>query len=236
MAVEAIAADTIAEVKRLANEHFEAPEVQYLFTTPLTPVRVGIWVAHQTRFVRNRRDCWALASGLAPLDVKRAIWKHEEDELIHDPRAGSDHYTLMLEQAQTFGLSAEQVMAVPVHPFAAAALDAWILLCRGSWLEAFACTATIEIINSNAIIQGGGFSSRMRDKLMAELGYERRQLRDQNVHVEADMEHTTIFDAVIPHHVTDECAARLVLATARRALDIDSAYRGGVAFAMRQVE
>src|SRR5215207_1705025 len=67
MAVETIGADAIAEVKRLANEHFAAPEVQYLFTTPLTPARVGIWVAHQTRFVRNRRDCWALASGLAPL-------------------------------------------------------------------------------------------------------------------------------------------------------------------------
>jgi hypothetical protein len=49
------------------------------------------------------------------------------------------------------------------------------------------------------------------------------------------MEHSLIFDEVIPRHVTDECAARVVLAAAERALDIDSAYRGGVAFAMRQV-
>ena len=236
MAVDTIAADVLAQVKRLANAHFAAPEVQYLFTTPLTRARVGIWVAHQTRFVRNRRDCWALAAGLAPLDVKRLIWHHEQDELIHDPRAGSDHYTLMLEQARTFGLSPDEVMAIPVHPFAAAALDAWMLYCRQTWLEAFTVAATIEIINSNAIIDGGGFSSRMRHKLMTELGYDRGQLKDQNVHVEADMEHSLIVDEVLPRHVTDECAARLVLHTAERALDIDSAYRGGVAFAMRQVE
>ena len=46
-----------------------------------------------TYYGANRRDCWAFVSGKAPLDVKRAIWEHEKDELIHDARMGRAHVT-----------------------------------------------------------------------------------------------------------------------------------------------
>ena len=46
-----------------------------------------------TFFGNNRRDCWAAVSCKAPLDVKRAIWEHEKDELIYDPRMGKAHVT-----------------------------------------------------------------------------------------------------------------------------------------------
>jgi hypothetical protein len=225
-----------AQIKELANEHFESPEIRYFFTTEFTPARARIYAVQMLHFVKNRRDCWALASSLAPLDVKRLIWAHEQDELIHDPRAGSDHFALMAQEAQLFGLSAEEVRATPPHPFTAAALDAWILLGHKSWLEAFAAVATVEIVNSDAIIRGGGFSTRIREKLVAELGHERCSLRNENVHIAADMEHVTILDEVLARHVTNACEARLVLEAAQHALVINGAYRGGSAFAMRQVD
>src|SRR5581483_418361 len=127
----------------------------------------------QVHFIKNRRDCWALASSLAPLDIKRAIWHHEQDELIHDPRAGMDHYKLMAKEAEVFGVSEQELREAQPHPLVQAALDAWILLGRASWLEAFAAVSVVEIVNSNAIIEGGGFSSRMRHKLATELGIGR---------------------------------------------------------------
>jgi pyrroloquinoline quinone (PQQ) biosynthesis protein C len=234
MAVETRAAAVIAEIKRMANAHFQTPEIQYFLATELTPERARVWVAHQAYFVRNRRDCWALASSLAPLDVKRRIWKHEEDELVHDPRAGTDHFELIAEQAAMFGVSREELAGVTLHPFVGAALDAWVLLGRGPWLEAFTAVATMEVVNNNAVIAGGGFSSRMREKLVGELGYEPSRLRDQNVHVAADQEHTLILDEVLSEHVPDEAAAQAALRAAARSLDINRAYRGGIAFAMRQ--
>ncbi len=82
----------LAELKAIANQHFTTPEVQYYLGTRFTLARAHLWAIHQSHFVRNRRDCWGLAMGVAPLDVKREIWLHEQDELVGDPRAdGEDH-------------------------------------------------------------------------------------------------------------------------------------------------
>src|SRR5687768_2502337 len=90
----------IAEVKRLASEHFLTPEVQDFLNTRFTPERLRCFLIHNINFIRHRRDCWALAMGEAPLDVKREIWLHEQDELIGDARAGGlDHYAMILEEA-----------------------------------------------------------------------------------------------------------------------------------------
>lgn len=67
----------VERVKIMANEHHKTPEVRYLFATRFTAARARCWTIHQAYFVRNRRDCWALAMGQAPLDVKREIWLHE---------------------------------------------------------------------------------------------------------------------------------------------------------------
>ncbi len=224
-----------AHVKELANEHFWTPEIEYFFATEWTPARARVYTLQMLHFARNRRDCWALAASLAPLDVKRLIWKHEEDELIYDPRAGTDHFALMTEEALQFGLTPEEIRSAPPHPFTSAALDAWILLGRKSWLEAFAAVATVEIVNSDAIIRGGGFTSRIREKMVTELGLQRDSLRNENVHIAADQEHPAILDEVLAAHVADEGDARLVVAAAQHALVINGAFRGASAFAMRQV-
>jgi pyrroloquinoline quinone (PQQ) biosynthesis protein C len=226
----------IDEIKALANEHHATAEIQYFLTTRFTRARARCWIIHQTHFVKNRRDCWALAMGHAPLDVKREIWLHEQDELIADPRAdGSDHYTLMTKEARAIGVTREEIESAELHPFVVSALEAWLNLGRKNWLEAFAAASILEVVNSDAVVRNGGFSSKVRAKLVSEAGFPQELLIARNVHVEADQEHATILDRVLLRHVHNEWDHRLVLEAIKKSLDIHRAYRAGVAFAMRQI-
>jgi pyrroloquinoline quinone (PQQ) biosynthesis protein C len=228
--------DLLKEIKQLANQHYESPEVRYYLTTRFTPERARRWAIHQVHFVRHRRDCWALAMGQAPLDVKRAIWLHEQDELMGDPRAGgADHFSLVTREARLFGLTEDDIANAELHPFVSTCFDAWIHLGRKSWIEALASTAVVEMVNSDAVISGGGHSSRVRQKLIAELGISREKLENRNVHVVADQEHVLLFDEVAPKHLTTEAARALALATVKKSLVIDRAFRAGMGFAMREI-
>jgi pyrroloquinoline quinone (PQQ) biosynthesis protein C len=228
--------DVLKEIKHLANEHYTTPEVQYYLNTRFTPERARLWAIHQVHFVRHRRDCWALAMGEAPLDVKRGIWLHEQDELMGDPRAGgADHFSLVTKEARLFGLSEEEIATAELHPFVVASFDAWLHLGRKSWLEALASTAVVEMVNSDAVIAGGGHSSRVRQKLISELGISRDKLENRNVHVVADQEHVLLFDQVAPRHLGTEDARALALETVKKSLVIDRAFRAGMGFAMRQI-
>jgi hypothetical protein len=225
----------IARVKRLANEHFLTPEVQDFLNTRFTHERFRCFLIHNINFIRHRRDCWALAMGEAPLEVKREIWLHEQDELISDARAGGlDHYAMILEEAALFGVTRSDVETTELHPFVVAAFDAWLHLGKKSWLESFTTTAVGEMVNSNAVIAGGGYSYRIRQKLVSELGIRKEKLRNENVHVEADQEHVAIFDKIIARYVNVEADEALVLHAAKKALVMMRAFRGGMAAAMRQ--
>jgi pyrroloquinoline quinone (PQQ) biosynthesis protein C len=231
-----IANELIQEIKVLANEHHATAEIQYFFNTRFTPARARCWIIHQTHFVRNRRDCWALAMGQAPLDVKREIWLHEQDELIADPRAGgTDHYTLMTKEARALGVTREEIESAELHPFVIATLEAWLNLGKRTWLESFCSASILEVVNSNAVVRGGGFSSKVRAKLVSEAGIPQELLIARNVHVEADQEHATILDRVLLPHVHNEWDRKLALDAIKKSLDIHRAYRAGVAFAMQQI-
>ena len=226
----------IKRVKFLANEHHQTPEVQYLFNTRFTPARARCWTIHQAYFIRNRRDCWALAMGQAPLDVKREIWLHERDELISDPRAaGEDHYTLTTKEAKLLGVSEGDIARAELHPFVAAALEAWLHLGKKDWLESFVSVAMVEAINSNSIVPTGGFSYQSRERLVSDLGLPRESLINRNVHVEADQEHALILQKVLQTHVKNQAIQDTVVNAIKRTLLIDRAYRAGLAFAMNQI-
>jgi pyrroloquinoline quinone (PQQ) biosynthesis protein C len=228
--------ELVQRINALANEHHRTPEVQYLFETRFTPERVRCWTIHQAYFIRNRRDCWALAMGQAPLDVKREIWLHEQDELISDPRAGgADHYTLTTKEAKLFGVSESDIETAELHPFVAAALEGWLHLGKGAWLDSFVSVAMVEAINSNLIVPSGGFSYQSRERIINDLGLAREALISRNVHVEADQEHALILERVVRKHVRDDAGEKQVLAAIRRTLIMDRAYRAGLAFAMNQI-
>src|SRR6266545_2960934 len=228
--------DLVERIKTMAREHHQTREVRYLFDTRFTRERARCWTIHQAYFVRNRRDCWALAMGQAPLDVKRAIWQHEKEELIADPRAaGEDHYTLATKEAKLLGVSEADIEQVELHPFVAAALEAWLHLGKKSWLESFVAVSMVEAINSNAIVPTGGFSYRARERLVADLGISRDLLTNRNVHVEADQEHALLLEQILRRHVKSQAAEAVVLDALKRTLIIDRAYRAGLAFAMNQI-
>ncbi len=81
------------ELNAIVNRHFDTPEYKQFFSVKLTPARQQILDLHYPHYIKSRRDCWGAAAVKAPLDVKRAIWEHEKDELIYDPRMGSAHLT-----------------------------------------------------------------------------------------------------------------------------------------------
>ena len=226
----------IDRIKTLANDHHKTPEVQYLFETKFTPARARCWTIHQAYFVRNRRDCWALAMGQAPLDVKREIWLHEREELISDPRAaGDNHYSLATKEAKLLGVSEADMDQAELHPFVAAALEAWLHLGKKDWLESFVAVSMVEAINSNAIVPTGGFSHKARERLVSDLGISRDLLINRNVHVEADQEHALMLEKILRRHVKSQATENIVLEALKRTLIIDRAYRAGLAFAMNQI-
>ena len=69
-------------IDELVNQQFDTPEFKKLFAVRLTPRRIEVYQNHMTFYANNRRDCWSFVAGKAPLDVKRAIWEDEKDELI----------------------------------------------------------------------------------------------------------------------------------------------------------
>ena len=130
----------IERVKTMAREHHQITP-RFNISSRRDLARPGAsWTVHQAYFVRNRRDCWALAMGQAPLDVKRDIWLHEQDELISDPRAGgADHYTLTTKEAKLLGVTESDIEQAEVHPFVSAAFEAWLHLGERDWIRVIRC-------------------------------------------------------------------------------------------------
>jgi pyrroloquinoline quinone (PQQ) biosynthesis protein C len=226
-----------ARIRELSNQQFETDEFRRLFALPLTPARARAWTIHLAHFIHNRRDCWGYALGASPLDVKQLIWEHEREELIHDPRAGSDHATLAFREAELFGLTPEDILSAPLDPAAATAIYGWLYLAKDPrWLVALVAVSIIEFRNSEDVIRGGGFSGRMRAKLHRELGIPTEQLQNQNVHTAADVEHALILRQVLDRHVHTEEDAALVLWAVEQSLLVDRCYRAGELHAMELAE
>jgi hypothetical protein len=120
-----IVAELTATLDAMVNEQFESAEFQRLLSLPLTLERGRFYIVQSALYTANRRDCWAYVQGSAPLAVKRMIWKHESDELINDPRANTDHYTLTVRQGEHIGLTPEDFAHAELPPIARACFYAW---------------------------------------------------------------------------------------------------------------
>jgi hypothetical protein len=216
-------------IDELVNRQFDTPEFKKLFAVPLTQRRVEIYQNHMTFYTNNRRDCWSFVAGKAPLDVKRAIWEHEKDELIHDSRMGRAH---VIEEDLLAGDESR------LAPGAKVAFYAWLYCAREKpWLEGLVYSHILERRNNNAIVKGGGLVERWKRKQRAELGAKEAEKDFQTeVHAVADEEHSDIFEPIFQRHVADEASAAAVLAATRDGLMIDRALRGAMADAMLEVE
>ena len=217
------------EINEMVNRQFETVEFRRLFAVPLTPARVDVYNLHMKFYGSNRRDCWAAVSSKAPLDVKRAIWEHEKEELIYDERMGRAHVT------------EEELAEVDdsrLSPAAKAAFYAWLFCAREKpWLEGLLYSHILERRNNGAIVRGGGLVERWVKKRLAELGETEKAIDiDTRVHAVADVAHSDIMEPVLERHVTNETSANAVIRAAEDGLIIDRAFRGAIATAMLEIE
>ena len=229
-------ASLVDELNRMANAQFESPEIRHLLTLPLTVARARCYTVHMSHYVNNRRDCWGYVQGAAPLPVKRMVWAHEQEELIHDPRAGTDHSALATQEAGLFGVSREEVERAALIPGAVAAFWAWTHLAKSlPWIEAFTASSMLERRNDDAVIQGGGLSYRMGLKMAEELGVPLERNVNATVHMAADVEHASMLEEVLREYGSTEAAHDGVLRAAAMTFTVDRAFRGALAEAMEDL-
>ena len=213
----------------MVNQWYETPEIHRMLTVKLTPARLAFRHLHMTFFGNNRRDCWAAVSSKAPLDVKRAIWEHEKDELIFDPRMGKAHVT-----EEDLGSNKESDLI----PGARAAIYAWLYCAREKpWLEGLACSHILERRNNDQIVKGGTLTQRLVKRQEVELGIKRKdQDIGTQVHLVADVEHSDLLNEVFDRYVVDDITAQQVLRGAEESLAIERCFHGAVATAMAELD
>ena len=217
------------EIDEMVNRQFETREFKQLFAVPLSPRRLEVYRVHMAHYGRNRRDCWAAVMSKAPLDVKRAIWAHEKEELIYDPRMGKAHVTE--DDLKPYEDSL-------LSPGAKATLYAWLYCARERpWLEGLVYSHILERRNNSAIVRGGGLIERWSRKQKAELGQAEAERDIQTeVHAVADQDHSDILEPIFERYVVDEASRQAVLDATRDGLLLDRAFRGAIAGAMLEVE
>src|SRR5262245_39381349 len=141
------------ELNAIVNRNFDTPEYKKFFSVKLTTTRKQILDVHYLNYIKRRQDCSCAAAVKFPLDGKLAIWEHEKDELIFDPRMGSAHLT----DDQMAVATAESNLL----PGARAAIFAWMYLSTTRpWIEALTVNHITERKNNPAIVKGGGFTQR----------------------------------------------------------------------------
>jgi hypothetical protein len=214
---------------QMVNDWYTTAEITRLLSMRLTPARIALRRLHMIHFGNNRRDCWAAVQSKAPLDVKRAIWEHEKDELIFDERMGKAH----VSEDDLAETHASQLL-----PGARAAFYAWLYCAREKpWLEGLACSHILERRNNDRIVSGGTLTQRLARKQLVDQGIKESDLDiSTRVHMIADVEHSHIFDEVFGRYVLDERSAEEVVRGAEESLTIERAFHGAVATAMLELE
>ncbi len=215
----------------MVNDQFDSAAFRRLLSFRFSKERAQHYMIQMTHYVRNRRDCWGYVQGAAPLDVKRLIWAHEQEELMGDRTAGkSDHITLAIKEGELLGLSEGDFERIEPLDGAIACFYAWIHLARDRpWLEALAASAVLEMRNSDRLIRGGSLSRRIGEKWEAELGIPLKQQVNNAEHVEADVEHANLLLEVSRRHAMTQEGQRAILRGARESLIIDRVYRNHLA-------
>ena len=226
----------VAELDRMTNAQFDTPEFRKLLGLKITPARARLYVLHRSHYQRHRRDVWAYVQASAPLDVKHMIWDHEREELDFDPRAGSNHIELGNRECEAVGITPEEIERADLLPGAIACFWAWVHLAKSRpWLEAFTASNMMERRNSNEVVHDGGLSERMARNIAEGLGLPIKKLENSTVHMEADVEHGSMLDAVVEKYAVTEEARQQMLRGARDSFLIDRAFRSALAEAMEDL-
>ena len=228
--------DLCGKLDKMVNDQFNSVEFKTFFGVPLTMERARFYVVQNALYTSNRRDCWGYVQGGAPLDVKRVIWEHESDELINDPRAGMDHFSLTVKQGEVIGLKREDFDNAELPAMVQACFHAWHHIAMHShWLTAYTASHMLERRNNGKIVKGGGMSYRVGKKFENELGINLKKMISLDVHVVADTEHSENISEMFERYVKTSEDCERALQGARDSMAIDRAYRGALGFYMAQI-
>jgi hypothetical protein len=218
------------QLVRLCNEQFEAPSFKRLLAAKFTKSRAQQYSIQMAYYVQNRRDCWGYVQGSSPLEIKKMIWEHEEDELIGRKSEGkTDHITLAVKEGEVFGLTADAFERTARLEGGEVCFSAWIRLAQRPWLEAIAASAILEMRNSAELIEGGSLSRRIGAIFERDLGIPMKKQINNAEHVVMDVEHAHMLARIARKYATNETAQEAILRGATESLMIDRVYRGHLA-------
>jgi pyrroloquinoline quinone (PQQ) biosynthesis protein C len=218
------------ELVGLCNEQFDTPPFKRLLNAKFTKERAQQYSIQMAYYVQNRRDCWGYVQGSAPLDVKRLIWEHEEDELVGKKSEGKvDHITLAVKEGKVLGLNAEAFEHTARLEGGEVCFSAWIHLAQRSWLEAIAASAILEMRNSGELIEGGSLSRRIGEIFERDLGIPMKKQINNAEHVVMDVEHAHLLMRIARRYADSEATRQAILRGAKESLMIDRVYRGHLA-------
>ncbi len=220
--------DFIAEVRALANAQFESVSYRRVLEMPLTQERAQVYTLQKSFWNLNRRDCWAFAQGLAPMDVKALIWGHELDELAgNKERAGLPHYELQVKQSELIGLTPEDFKNEEMADGTRTCLYAYIHLVKDSpWLKSVAACGALEVSNSSDWVDQGGMSYRMGKRLESELGIPFDKQINAKEHAEVDVEHGNLLMDVANAHADSPEKYDLMMEGLKESWALDRTWKG----------
>lgn len=218
----------IAEVKRAATAQFSSPQYKKLLALPLTIERAQIYTLQKTLWTFNRRDCWAFAQALSPMDVKKLVWAHEEDELSgNKARNMGDHFSLQVKSAELFGLTRADFDNTVMRPETRTCLYAWVHLGKDSpWLKSVAASIALEVSNSSEWVEGGGMSYRMGKRFEEDLNIPFSKNINAKEHSEVDVEHAHMLLQVVRRHATTKAELDLVMEGLTESWAIERVWKG----------
>jgi hypothetical protein len=220
--------DLKKQLIELANAQFTSPEYQRLFKARFTAEGAkAYWVQH-AHFNLNRRDVWGFVQGASPMDIKKMVWEHEEDELAGSrERQVADHFTLVIKQGAAFGLTADDFWNTPQMDTTFACAQGWLNLARTCpWLEGFATASCLELSNNEELIRGGCISRRIGEKCRDELGVPMRKQYSNAEHVVADVEHGSMLLQVVDIYGDTGEGRAQILSGAKKSWAIERVFRG----------
>jgi pyrroloquinoline quinone (PQQ) biosynthesis protein C len=189
------------------------------FNGPLTPARGRILAPQWALFNRNRRDCWGAVQCSSPLEVKRAVWRHESDELIADPRCGSDHYSLHVRRCLAVGLTIEQVEQAEPLPGCRAAFYGWLYIARTRpWLQALSASSILERAVDRSVVPRDVQSEVT--KWVKDLGVSENDMEVLTANDNADEDHSAMFEEIFLKYGNTPQGEAMILDGARESLDM----------------
>jgi hypothetical protein len=199
------------ELVGLCNEQFDTPPFKRLLKARFTRERAQQYSIQMVYYVQNRRDCWGYVQGSAPLEVKKWIWEHEQDELIgRKSENKQDHITLAIKEGAVLGLTAEAFERTARLEGGEVCFSAWIRLAQGPWLEAIAASAILELRNSSELIEDGALSRRIGEIFERDLGIPMKKQINNAEHVVMDVEHAHLLMQVARRYAKTEAERQAV--------------------------